>query len=236
MFVSVVENIGVDKAVPSQILNDMGPAGQGLTRQNIASHLQKYRNRRALQSISVGVNCNPLCRRKGVHSCAQTAGTTCRARRHNGLSPPNSHSAFPLPQETHWHNQNNRCRASRPWPGAVPGPRRLRGRARRRGLSRQRGAAAAGAAGSDAGHGAQRALLGHGRPRARVFAACGRLSRLLARGACDEFVTDFGPVFSVFFRDPDGLEAEVCVPNPDAVPGMFNPPGTPASRFASAPG
>lgn len=60
--------------------------------------------------------------------------------------------------------------------------------------------------------------------------------RLLARGACDEVVTDFGPVFSVFFRDPDGLEAEVCVPNPDAVPGMFNPPGTPASRYASAPG
>jgi SHAQKYF class myb-like DNA-binding protein len=45
VFVSVVENLGVDKAVPSQILNDMGPVGRGLTRQNIASHLQKYRNR-----------------------------------------------------------------------------------------------------------------------------------------------------------------------------------------------
>jgi catechol 2,3-dioxygenase-like lactoylglutathione lyase family enzyme len=55
--------------------------------------------------------------------------------------------------------------------------------------------------------------------------------RLLARGCCDEFVTDFGHVLSVFFRDPDGLEAEVCVPNPDAVPGVFNPPGTPAARF-----
>ncbi len=55
--------------------------------------------------------------------------------------------------------------------------------------------------------------------------------RLLARGACDEFVTDFGPVFSLFFRDPDGLEAEVCVPNPDAAPGVFNPPGTPAARY-----
>jgi catechol 2,3-dioxygenase-like lactoylglutathione lyase family enzyme len=58
--------------------------------------------------------------------------------------------------------------------------------------------------------------------------------RLLARGACDEFVTDFGPVLSLFFRDPDGLEAEVCVPNPDAEPGVYNPPGTPAARFASA--
>jgi catechol 2,3-dioxygenase-like lactoylglutathione lyase family enzyme len=56
--------------------------------------------------------------------------------------------------------------------------------------------------------------------------------RLLARGACDEFVTDFGPILSVFFRDPDGLECEVCVENPDAVPGVIHPPGTPAARYA----
>jgi catechol 2,3-dioxygenase-like lactoylglutathione lyase family enzyme len=55
---------------------------------------------------------------------------------------------------------------------------------------------------------------------------------LIARGASDRFVTDFGPVLSVFFRDPDGLEGEVCVPNPDAQPGVFNPPGTPAARYA----
>jgi catechol 2,3-dioxygenase-like lactoylglutathione lyase family enzyme len=42
--------------------------------------------------------------------------------------------------------------------------------------------------------------------------------RLMERGA-------------MFFRDPDGLEAEVCVQNPDAVPGVHNPPGTPAARF-----
>jgi len=56
--------------------------------------------------------------------------------------------------------------------------------------------------------------------------------RLIARGAADEFVTDFGPILSVFFRDPDGLECEVCVENPDAQPGVFNPPGTPAARYA----
>ena len=56
--------------------------------------------------------------------------------------------------------------------------------------------------------------------------------RLIARGAADEFVTDFGPILSVFFRDPDGLECEVCVQNPDARPGVFNPPGTPAARYA----
>lgn len=57
--------------------------------------------------------------------------------------------------------------------------------------------------------------------------------RLMAVGATDGFVTDFGPVLSLFFTDPDGLEAEVCVPNPDAVPGVTNPPGTPAARYAS---
>ncbi|MEY2452712.1 MAG: hypothetical protein QOD92_2286 [Acidimicrobiaceae bacterium] len=55
--------------------------------------------------------------------------------------------------------------------------------------------------------------------------------RLMARGAADDFVTDFGSILSVFFRDPDGLECEVCVANPDAVPGASNPPGTPAKRY-----
>ncbi len=55
--------------------------------------------------------------------------------------------------------------------------------------------------------------------------------RLVARGATDGFVTDFGPVLSVFFRDPDGLEGEVCVQNPAARPGVYNPPGTPAPGY-----
>ena len=54
--------------------------------------------------------------------------------------------------------------------------------------------------------------------------------RLLERGATDGFVTDFGHLLSLFFRDPDGLEAEVCVQNPDARPGIHNPPGTPSLR------
>ncbi|HVM66382.1 MAG TPA: VOC family protein [Acidimicrobiales bacterium] len=56
--------------------------------------------------------------------------------------------------------------------------------------------------------------------------------RLMARGAADDFVTDFGQGYSVFFRDPDGLECEVCVANPDARPGVFNPPGTRAARYS----
>ena len=58
--------------------------------------------------------------------------------------------------------------------------------------------------------------------------------RLIERGATDGFVTDFGHVLSLFFRDPDGLEAEVCVGNPDAVPGQINPPGTPSRRYHPA--
>jgi catechol 2,3-dioxygenase-like lactoylglutathione lyase family enzyme len=55
--------------------------------------------------------------------------------------------------------------------------------------------------------------------------------RLMARGAADDFVTDFGPHLSIFFRDPDGLECEVLVANPDAVPGVTNPPGTRAAGY-----
>lgn len=45
-FVTAVEALSVDKAVPSKILERMGACSEGLTRQNIASHLQKYRNRK----------------------------------------------------------------------------------------------------------------------------------------------------------------------------------------------
>lgn len=58
--------------------------------------------------------------------------------------------------------------------------------------------------------------------------------RLIERGSTDGFVTDFGPVLSLFFRDPDGLEAEVSVANPNATPGVFNPPGTPAKGYSVA--
>jgi catechol 2,3-dioxygenase-like lactoylglutathione lyase family enzyme len=57
--------------------------------------------------------------------------------------------------------------------------------------------------------------------------------RLMAFGAADDFVTDFGPVLSVFFVDPDGLKGEVLVANPAYEPGVFNPPGTRATRFTA---
>ncbi len=58
-------------------------------------------------------------------------------------------------------------------------------------------------------------------------------ARLIDRGATDGFVTDFGPILSCFYVDPDGLESEVCVGNPDWDGTSFNPPGTPATRFVA---
>ena len=59
-------------------------------------------------------------------------------------------------------------------------------------------------------------------------------ARLLARGATDGFVTDFGIALSLFFRDPDGLEGEVCLHNPAAIPADLKPPGTPAAGYERA--
>src|SRR3954470_557775 len=58
--------------------------------------------------------------------------------------------------------------------------------------------------------------------------------RLMDRGAADDFVTDFGSILSVFFRDPDGLECELTVPNPDVQTGVHNPPGTRAARYPAS--
>jgi catechol 2,3-dioxygenase-like lactoylglutathione lyase family enzyme len=58
--------------------------------------------------------------------------------------------------------------------------------------------------------------------------------RLMERGAADDFVTDFGQILSVFWRDPDGLECELTLPNPDAQPGVMKPPGTRAARYPAA--
>jgi catechol 2,3-dioxygenase-like lactoylglutathione lyase family enzyme len=53
--------------------------------------------------------------------------------------------------------------------------------------------------------------------------------RLMAKGATDGFVTDFGTALSVFFVDPDGLEGEVLLFLSRDNPG--HPPGTPAAGY-----
>jgi catechol 2,3-dioxygenase-like lactoylglutathione lyase family enzyme len=56
-------------------------------------------------------------------------------------------------------------------------------------------------------------------------------TRLMERGATDGFVTDFGGALSVFFRDPDGLECEVCLHVPGVGPDGIKGPGTPAAGY-----
>lgn len=34
--------------------------------------------------------------------------------------------------------------------------------------------------------------------------------RVMAAGACEGEVSDFGSILSVWFKDPDGMEMEVC--------------------------
>jgi catechol 2,3-dioxygenase-like lactoylglutathione lyase family enzyme len=53
--------------------------------------------------------------------------------------------------------------------------------------------------------------------------------RLMAKGATDGFVTDFGMALSCFFRDPDGLGGEVLITVPGAT--HTNPPGTKAEGY-----
>ncbi len=53
--------------------------------------------------------------------------------------------------------------------------------------------------------------------------------RLVAHGASDGFVTDFGRSHSIFFRDPDGLEGEVLLWL--SHDGDVHPPGTPATGY-----
>ncbi|MDQ3389730.1 MAG: VOC family protein [Actinomycetota bacterium] len=55
--------------------------------------------------------------------------------------------------------------------------------------------------------------------------------RLMACGASDGFVTDFGRAHSVFFKDPDGLEGEVLLWLSGDAP--ISPPGTPAAGYDS---
>lgn len=55
--------------------------------------------------------------------------------------------------------------------------------------------------------------------------------RLMAVGASDGIVTEFGRKISLFFRDPDQMECEVLHPNPDAHPDDLRF-GTPSPRYA----
>ena len=69
--------------------------------------------------------------------------------------------------------------------------------------------------------------------RAKDLAAFDEIrGRLMQHGAADAFVTDFGSEYSLFFRDPDGLEGEVLVTIPQPRTDSQTPRGTTALRYA----
>src|SRR5215471_14611356 len=64
--------------------------------------------------------------------------------------------------------------------------------------------------------------------------------RLIARGASDHFVTDFGPVLSVFFRDPTASKARCASRTPTPCPACTTrrappPPDTPRVSLPHSP-
>lgn len=69
-----------------------------------------------------------------------------------------------------------------------------------------------------------RGRLDHFGLHASSYAAFATIrERLIARDASDGAVNDFGSAYSMFFRDPDGLEGEVLVPK--AADGSHPIPG-----------
>jgi len=59
-------------------------------------------------------------------------------------------------------------------------------------------------------------------------------TRLMAAGATDGTVTEFGRKISLFFRDPDQMECEVLLANPDAPDDESDLRfGTPSPRYMS---
>ncbi|PIN03786.1 hypothetical protein CDL12_23681 [Handroanthus impetiginosus] len=85
-FVQAVEQLGVDKAVPSKILEIMGI--DCLTRHNVASHLQKYRShRRHLQAREA--EAATWSRKRQLY------GTTCRTAKRDANSWVVPNTGFP---------------------------------------------------------------------------------------------------------------------------------------------
>ncbi|KAL3715019.1 hypothetical protein ACJRO7_006854 [Eucalyptus globulus] len=70
-FVQAVEQLGVDKAVPSRILELMG--NDSLNRHNIASHLQKYRSQRR-HLLSLEADAARWSKRRQIYGGAAAAG------------------------------------------------------------------------------------------------------------------------------------------------------------------
>jgi SHAQKYF class myb-like DNA-binding protein len=104
-FVHAVNSLGIDKAVPKRILDLMGVAG--LTRENVASHLQKYRlylkRLQSVQSSAAAAEANSLGR-----AAAHAPGAAAPPPPPRVATPPPSHGFAPVAFEV-------------PLPGTAPG-------------------------------------------------------------------------------------------------------------------
>ncbi|KAL3647119.1 glucokinase [Castilleja foliolosa] len=120
-FVQAVEQIGVDKAVPSKILEIMGI--DCLTRHNVASHLQKYRSHRK-HMLAREAEAATWNRKR------QICGTTGRASKGdvNSLTVPTTRFPHLTPMPHHirplhvWGHPSADQSLAYMWPGHVASP------------------------------------------------------------------------------------------------------------------
>ncbi|MBA0842553.1 hypothetical protein Goarm_002373 [Gossypium armourianum] len=108
-FVQAVEQLGVDKAVPSRILELMGI--DCLTRHNIASHLQKYRSHRKHLLAREAEAANWTQRRQMYGGAATPAGGGKRDITHTTSQPPQPPQSTwgpPPANPSFWHHHHQR--------------------------------------------------------------------------------------------------------------------------------
>ncbi|EFJ38041.1 hypothetical protein SELMODRAFT_402806 [Selaginella moellendorffii] len=109
LFVQTVEELGLEKAIPSRILEIMGV--ESLTRHNVASHLQKYRAQRKRKRAESKQKCSslePLNKRDCLHiQPSPSIPSTCLAMYGDSLLK-NSISAWQTtgPPAKHSRNAN----------------------------------------------------------------------------------------------------------------------------------
>lgn len=107
-FVQAVEQLGVDKAVPSRILELMGI--DCLTRHNIASHLQKYRSHRK-HLLAREAEAASWIHRRQIYGSATPVGGGGKRDVNHWLPPT---MGFP-PSASPMHHQNHHFRPLHVW-------------------------------------------------------------------------------------------------------------------------
>jgi two-component response regulator (ARR-B family) len=107
-FVSAVNQLGIDKAVPKKILDLMNV--ENITRENVASHLQKYRLYLKRMSLDASRQANLVAALGGRNSAYSNMNSMDVFRHYN-----NSYSRYqPVPNSTHSQSTNLVARMNSP--------------------------------------------------------------------------------------------------------------------------